>query len=49
MTDSRVRNAKLDEDLATVDRQMQHMVLKGDVVDSLRKTLDLLEQRNHDM
>ena len=49
MTDTRVRNAKVDEDLATLDRQMSHMVLRGDVVDSVRKTLDLLESRNHEM
>ncbi|TNV86344.1 hypothetical protein FGO68_gene15090 [Halteria grandinella] len=49
MTDTRVRNAKVDEDMAQIEKQMQNMGLKGDVVDSMRKTLDLLEQRNHDI
>jgi hypothetical protein len=43
MTDTRVQNAKLAEDLDTMEKQMMHMALKGDVVDSMRKTLDLLE------
>ena len=49
MTDGRIRGAKIDEDLSQLSKAVTSLQVNRDVVDSIRKTLDLIEVRNHDM
>lgn len=49
MTDGRIRGAKLDEEVCQLNKAVASLQVNRDVVDSIRKTLDLIEVRNHDM
>jgi hypothetical protein len=43
LTDGRIRAARVDEDLDSLTRQLNQYSLKSDVIDAMRKTVDLLE------
>jgi hypothetical protein len=49
MTDSRIRSAKLEEDINQLSQSFNSFSLKGDVVDHLRKSVELIENKNSDM
>jgi uncharacterized membrane-anchored protein YhcB (DUF1043 family) len=49
MTDSRIRSAKLEEDINQLSQSFNSFSLKGEVVDHLRKSVELLENKNSDM
>lgn len=49
MTDSRIRSAKLEEDISQLSQTFGSFSLKSDVVDHLRKSVESMEDKNSDM
>ena len=49
LTDGRIRAAKQDEEISLLQKQAIQFHLKGDVVDSMRRTLEVIEERTHDL
>ncbi len=49
MTDSRIRSAKLEEDISQLNQSLGSFSLKSDVVDHIRKSVEIMESKNSDL
>ncbi len=49
MTDSRIRSAKLEDDINQLTHSLGAFSMKSDVVDHIRKSVDVLEIRNAEL